>query len=133
MTFWSILILSNETFRRIVYQNNIKKIDEAEGGVLLIDEAYSLGNPEKRDSFSKECIDTLNQNLTDKLMPEIEYVFEFTNKKLKEETHRLVFVFTKKPIKFISFKNFLNTVHFTAESKLRFKFIINYFNINNMV
>jgi SpoVK/Ycf46/Vps4 family AAA+-type ATPase len=43
-----------------------KRIDEAEGGVLLIDEAYSLGNKEKRDSFSKECIDTLNQNLTEK-------------------------------------------------------------------
>ena len=35
------------------------------GGVLVIDEAYSLGNPEQRDSFSKECIDTLNQNLTE--------------------------------------------------------------------
>jgi hypothetical protein len=42
-----------------------KAIDEAQGGVLLIDEAYSLGNPEGRDSFSKECIDTLNQNLSE--------------------------------------------------------------------
>ena len=42
-----------------------KVIDEAEGGVLFIDEAYSLGNEEKRDSYSKECIDTLNQNLTE--------------------------------------------------------------------
>ena len=41
-------------------------IDSALGGILFIDEAYSLGNPEKRDSFSKECIDTLNQNLTEK-------------------------------------------------------------------
>jgi len=41
-------------------------IDKALGGVLLIDEAYSLGNPEKRDSFSKECLDTLNRNLTEK-------------------------------------------------------------------
>jgi len=40
-------------------------IDDAYGGVLLIDEAYSLGNEEGRDSFSKECIDTLNQNLTE--------------------------------------------------------------------
>ncbi len=39
--------------------------DEAKGGVLFIDEAYSLGNPEGRDSFSKECIDTINQNLTE--------------------------------------------------------------------
>ena len=42
-----------------------KVIDDALGGVLLIDEAYSLGNDEKKDSFSKECIDTLNQNLTE--------------------------------------------------------------------
>jgi SpoVK/Ycf46/Vps4 family AAA+-type ATPase len=42
-----------------------KKIDEAKGGILLIDEAYSLGNPEGRDSFSKECIDTLNQALSE--------------------------------------------------------------------
>jgi len=40
-------------------------IDESYGGVLFIDEAYSLGNEEGRDSFSKECIDTLNQNLTE--------------------------------------------------------------------
>jgi hypothetical protein len=38
-------------------------INSAIGGVLLIDEAYSLGNKEGRDSFAKECIDTLNQNL----------------------------------------------------------------------
>lgn len=43
-----------------------KVIDRCKGGVLLIDEAYSLGDTEGRDSFSKECIDTLNQNLTEK-------------------------------------------------------------------
>ena len=41
------------------------KINEAKGGILLIDEAYSLGNPEQRDPFSKECIDTLNQALSE--------------------------------------------------------------------
>jgi SpoVK/Ycf46/Vps4 family AAA+-type ATPase len=41
-------------------------INKSLGGVLFIDEAYSLGNPEGRDSFSKECIDTINQNLTEK-------------------------------------------------------------------
>ena len=41
-------------------------IDECSGGVMFIDEAYSLGNKEGRDSFSKECIDTLNQNLTER-------------------------------------------------------------------
>lgn len=43
-----------------------KVIDNAEGGVLFIDEVYSLGNPEKRDTFAKECIDTINLNLTEK-------------------------------------------------------------------
>jgi hypothetical protein len=39
-------------------------INESIGGVLFIDEAYSLGNSEKRDSFSKECIDTLCESLS---------------------------------------------------------------------
>ena len=40
-------------------------IKECLGGVLFIDEAYALGNNEKRDSFSKECIDTLCEALSD--------------------------------------------------------------------
>ena len=40
-------------------------INESLGGVLFIDEAYALGNSEKRDSFSKECIDTLCEALSD--------------------------------------------------------------------
>ena len=40
-------------------------IKDSLGGVLFIDEAYSLGNTEKRDSFSKECIDTLCEALSD--------------------------------------------------------------------
>ena len=40
-------------------------IKECLGGVLFIDEAYSLGNEEKRDSFSKECIDTLCEAASD--------------------------------------------------------------------
>jgi len=43
-----------------------KLLDEVEGGVLFIDEAYSLGNEDGKDSFSKEVIDTLNQNLSEK-------------------------------------------------------------------
>jgi hypothetical protein len=41
-------------------------INKCKGGVMFIDEAYSLGNPEGRDSFSKECLDTINQNLSEK-------------------------------------------------------------------
>ena len=40
-------------------------IKECLGGVLFIDEAYALGNHEKRDSYSKECIDTLCEALSD--------------------------------------------------------------------
>ena len=40
-------------------------INECIDGVLFIDEAYALGNSEKRDSFSKECIDTLCEALSD--------------------------------------------------------------------
>ena len=39
-------------------------INECLGGVLFIDEAYALGNSEKRDSFAKECIDTLCEGLS---------------------------------------------------------------------
>lgn len=40
-------------------------IDSAKEGVLLIDEAYSLGNSTQDDCFSKECLDTINRNLTE--------------------------------------------------------------------
>lgn len=39
-------------------------IKECIGGVLFIDEAYALGNKEKRDSFSKESIDTICEALS---------------------------------------------------------------------
>lgn len=39
-------------------------IESALGGVLFIDEAYSLGNNDRKDSFSKECIDTLCESLS---------------------------------------------------------------------
>ncbi len=54
-------------------------IDEAEGGVLFIDEAYSLGDNDGKDSFSKECIDTINQNLTEKKKNLIVIVAGYSN------------------------------------------------------
>ena len=71
-------ILSNDKFKSVGRSDLIagylgqtatktqKVIDNCSGGVLFIDEAYSLGNEELRDSFSKECIDTLNQNLSER-------------------------------------------------------------------
>ena len=39
-------------------------IDNSIGGVMFIDEVYSLGNKEGGDSYAKECIDTINLNMT---------------------------------------------------------------------
>lgn len=47
------------------YNKTKELLDSANGGILLIDEAYSLGSPEGRDSFSKECIDCINQYLSE--------------------------------------------------------------------
>jgi hypothetical protein len=53
-------------------QTSIKtqsKIDEAEGGVLFLDEAYALGAGSKYpgDSYAKECVDCINRNLTERM------------------------------------------------------------------
>jgi hypothetical protein len=40
-------------------------IDEADGGVLFIDEAYALSTSETKDPYGKECMDTLNFNLSE--------------------------------------------------------------------
>lgn len=70
-------ILNKGTFKKVTRsdliagylgQTSLKTrdiINESLGGVLFIDEAYALGNPEKKDSFSKECIDTLCEALSD--------------------------------------------------------------------
>ena len=70
-------VLTNGTFKKVTRSDLIAGylgqtalktrdvIKEAIGGVLFIDEAYALGNTEKRDSFSKECIDTLCEALSD--------------------------------------------------------------------
>jgi chromosomal replication initiation ATPase DnaA len=75
--FSKLGILSNNKFKKVVRadliagylgQTAIKTQDvikECIGGVLFIDEAYALGNAEKRDSFAKECIDTLCEALSD--------------------------------------------------------------------
>ena len=75
--FSKIGILNKGTFRKVTRSDLIAGylgqtalktrdvIKDCLGGVLFIDEAYALGNNEKRDSFSKECIDTLCEALSD--------------------------------------------------------------------
>ena len=75
--FSKIGLLSKGTFKKVtrsdliagyVGQTALKTKDvikDALGGVLFIDEAYSLGNNEKKDTYSKECIDTLCEALSD--------------------------------------------------------------------
>jgi SpoVK/Ycf46/Vps4 family AAA+-type ATPase len=41
-----------------------KVIDSSLGGVLFLDEAYSLSDPGQTDMFSKECVDTLCEALS---------------------------------------------------------------------
>ena len=57
--------------------------DKIKNGVLFIDEAYSLGNSEGKDSFSKECIDTINQNLTE-MKDEVIVIIAGYKKQLQE-------------------------------------------------
>lgn len=69
-------ILKNNVFKKVTRadliagylgQTAIKTsevVKSALGGVLFIDEAYALGNTEKKDSFAKECIDTLCEALS---------------------------------------------------------------------
>lgn len=75
--YLSMGILSNNKFVKVTRsdlvakylgQTAIKtrdKIQSCKGGVMFIDEVYSLGNRELRDSFAKEAIDTLNEHLTE--------------------------------------------------------------------
>ena len=75
--FANLGILKKGTFKKVTRadlvagylgQTAIKTrdvINDCLGGCLFIDEAYALGNNEKRDSFSKECIDTLCESLSD--------------------------------------------------------------------
>ena len=75
--FSKLGILKKGTFRKVTRSDLIAgylgqtalktrdAIQSALGGVLFIDEAYALGNDEQRDSFAKECIDTLCEALSD--------------------------------------------------------------------
>ena len=77
--YQSMGILSNQGCFRLAYRDDFvgqylghtanktkKLLTSCVGGVLFIDEVYSLGNKNSdKDSFSKEAIDTLNSFLSD--------------------------------------------------------------------
>jgi hypothetical protein len=75
--FSTLGVLKNNKFKKVTRsdliagylgQTAIKTRDVIKsclGGVIFIDEAYSLGNNEIKDSFAKECIDTLCELLSD--------------------------------------------------------------------
>lgn len=70
-------ILKNSVFKKVTRNDLIagylgqtaiktkKVIEECIGGVLFIDEAYSLANTDNQDSYSKECLDILCEALSD--------------------------------------------------------------------
>jgi SpoVK/Ycf46/Vps4 family AAA+-type ATPase len=70
-------ILKNNVFKKVTRSDLIggylgqtaiktkKVVEDCLGGVLFIDEAYSLANGEREDSYSKECLDTLCESLSD--------------------------------------------------------------------
>ena len=74
--FSKIGVLEKGTFKKVTRSDLIagylgqtaikttEVIKECLGGVLFIDEAYALGNQEKKDIFSKECIDTICEALS---------------------------------------------------------------------
>lgn len=71
-------VLKNNCFRKVTRGDLIagylgqtaiktkKVIDECSGGVLFIDEVYSLGSQVDDDNYSKECIDTICEALSDR-------------------------------------------------------------------
>jgi AAA+ superfamily predicted ATPase len=74
--FCNLGILKKGVFKKVIRSDLVagylgqtaiktkETIESCIGGVMFIDEAYSLGNEEKKDSFSKECIDILCESLS---------------------------------------------------------------------
>lgn len=70
-------ILKNNIFKKVTRSDLVagylgqtaiktkKVIEECKGGVLFIDEVYALGSQVDDDNYSKECIDTLCEALSD--------------------------------------------------------------------
>ena len=75
--FCNLGVLKNNIFKKVTRNDLVagylgqtalktkKVMDECLGGCLFIDEVYSLGSTDHNDSFSKECIDTICEALSD--------------------------------------------------------------------
>lgn len=63
------LVLATDLISKWIGDTRIKTqkiIEDCQGGTMFIDEAYGLGQKEGPNTMSKECIDTINQNLSEK-------------------------------------------------------------------
>lgn len=98
-------ILKNNSFIEIKKDDLVSKyfgqtanktkqlLEKSMGGVIFLDEAYSLGDEEKKNFFAKEAIDIINQYLSDRKKDfmfiiagyedDLEKCFFFFNKGLK--------------------------------------------------
>ena len=73
------------------------------GGVLFIDEAYSLASSEKEDSFSKECLDTLCESLSN-YKGELMVIIAGYEEELDNTFFDLIITFTKEALQAVAKK-----------------------------
>lgn len=125
----------------------METLNSCKNGVMLIDEAYSLGSGENRDSYAKEAIDCINQFLTenaDKVIciiagyrEELNNCFFAQNKGLRRRFPWTFTIenFTKEELTKIFINKINDTTDFDLEESIDEKYIMSkikkeYFNGN---
>ena len=97
----------------------MEKITEAHGGILLIDEVYQFGSGENRDSFAKECVDTLNQQLSEVITNEEVEFDEYTGEEItKEDRFFICFI--------VGYKDAVEQTFFAQNEGLKRRFPFKY-------
>lgn len=148
--YLSMGILKNNTFKKVSRSDMVAKylgqtaiktedlINSCKGGVMFIDEVYSLGNTEQKDSFAKEAIDTLNMKLTDMKNDfvcivagyprEIDQCFFSYNPGLNSRfpIRFSIDAYSPKEL-FLIFKKIVNENEWTIDSDLKFDFFKKYY------
>ena len=89
------------------------------GGILLIDEVYQLGSNDNNDSFAKECVDTLNQQLSEIITDENDIINEFTGEIIKKEDRFFICFIA-------GYKNAIDNNFFSQNEGLRRRFPFRY-------